>query len=785
MRPPLPNTQEDAAYLDQLAQHAATMGLPEDGLGDGQDAPVLGSHPDHFGQPESDPTTAAQPPPQFHDETDLAHPGLPLGSTMAGMDGHDGTIPGTQLAPDYELIPEPAESVDPKDAARAKAAAAAMYGSDFPLLKADQPSAAQWVAWARSLWERHRAGLQKTLHLVERNRLMRGGDQWVTSQGIGPWREPPKPRDAVRAVENMIAPALDQRVQILREQTPGFRTRPTTQDPSSAKKAEAQQMALEYSYHEQSMAEVLAEAAYWCGTDGVCFLGPYWHPDVGPASEMSQKPQGDVRTCVYRIEQVRVSANATSTHAPHYWILRETIPTAQAVSQHGIAVVDTSVGSGVDLASSMGNDRLGIDTPGVSELYREQETVDRYTVYCDRSEFLPQGLTLITCGEAEVVNAPLLYNVVPVIRMTDGSTDPAFFPVPVMNGWVAHQMRINALISKWIESIRVNAGGRFLMKSGTTATETLVGGTTSFLEVKGAFNQIGDVMQPVQGFSVGQDVKDALEREIMAFEQRSGWNDASRGSFSSDQSGRAILAVREQLERVFAPGVASAAHAMSLWAEAVLHIYKVMMTAPRLMGITGSGRPDLARMLTAEDFDGVSQVEIDPETLMPMPRSLRLYLLDQLYQTQVITAQEYRRRLPFAFTGSITTPDDGQEARAQRIADAMLQGQPAPEMRWTDNESIGQDVLERQILLQDSLDPSVVQVAMQRWTELAQQAAMKQGGGPPMPSPQGKPPHDGHPIDPAQAPLPGQNSSVATPPIQLGQSDQQQAALGFDATSPH
>lgn len=741
--------------LDAMAQSAADPMMQPDA------PPVLGSHPDHLsGQSEF-----AGPPPG--DSTALAPTDAPL--------------PAEQ----------PLASPDPQVAK----AAIALYGSDFPLIKGS-PTDAQWSSWAQGLWDRHRGGMRKVLHGAERNRFFRRGDQWISSHGMGPWREPPKPRDAVRAVENVIKPALDQRVQILREQVPGFRTRPTTQDVDAQKKAEAQQMALEYSYHEQDMAEVLAEAAYWVGTDGVAFLGPYWHPDVGPWSETEQAPMGDARTCVYRIEQVRVSANATATEAPHYWIVRETIPTAQAVAQHGPQVIggDDASSTGADLAAVMGTDRMGRDAPSIDELFRDQDTVDRYTVYCERSQFLPNGLTLVVVGNVVVFVGKLLYSVVPLVRMTDGSSDPAFYPEPIVNDWVPHQIRINALVSKWIESIRVNAGGRFLMKSGTVATETLVGGTTSVLEVKGAFNSINEAMTPVNGFSVGQDVKDALERERTTFEQKSGWNDASRGSFASDASGRAILAVREQLERTFAPGVASAANAMAKWGEVVLHIYGAMLSVPRTMAIVGKGRTDLGRQLTSEDFDGVAQVEIDAETLMPMPRSLKMSLLEQLYQEQVISAQEYRRRMPFSFTGSIETPDDTQDARAQRVVDAIRHGQPVPEMRWVDNEAIAQDALEREILLQDDLPPEIIAAAMQRWTQLAQQAQMKQGGMvPPMagapagaqgPNDPGQTlpggPPNPTPLDPMQAPLVGQNSSVAAQPVQ---SDQQQAAQQFDAMS--
>jgi len=59
-------------------------------------------------------------------------------------------------------------------------------------------------------------------------------------------REPPKPRDAPRR-DNMIGPALDQRLQLLTEQRPGFRRAPPL-NAQRHQKAEAQQFALEYQW---------------------------------------------------------------------------------------------------------------------------------------------------------------------------------------------------------------------------------------------------------------------------------------------------------------------------------------------------------------------------------------------------------------------------------------------------------------------------------------------------------------------------------------------------------
>jgi hypothetical protein len=142
----------------------------------------------------------------------------------------------------------------------------------------------------------------------------------------------------------------------------------------------------------------------------------------------------------------------------------------------------------------------------------------------------------------------------------------------------------------------------------------------------------------------------------------------------------------------------------------------------------GKGRPDLARAVSSSDFDGQSDVKVEPATLMPMPMAFRLYLLDNWLQTGVIDLKEYRRRQMFAVARDIGTPDEDQEARAKRVSDAIRMGGAVPPMRWQDNEAIHQDVLEREILLQDDLPEQVVEAAMERWNALAGQAAQKQGG---------------------------------------------------------
>jgi hypothetical protein len=191
---------------------------------------------------------------------------------------------------------------------------------------------------------------------------------------------------------------------------------------------------------------------------------------------------------------------------------------------------------------------------------------------------------------------------------------------------------------------------------------------------------------------------------------------------------------------------------------------------PRSLGAIGKGRPDLARAVSSSDFDGQSDVKVEAATMMPMPLSFRMYLLDNWLQTGVIDMKEYRRRQMFAVARDIATPDEDQEARAKRVADAIRMQTPVPEMRWQDNESIHQDVLERELLLQDDVEPAIIAAAQERWIALANQAQQKQGGGGPegqgTPAPTGAGPESGPPaasvpnFPPGQLPLAANNPPI-------------------------
>lgn len=706
-----------------------------------------------------------------------------------------------------DVLDEPAPT-DPEQAEQRQEALRTLYGESFPLAKTDEPMETDWPHWAKELWERHSAGVQTRLHLVERNRLFRKGVQWISAVGVGPWREPPKPRDAARVVRNLIAPALDQRVQIISEQRPGFQAEASSMDPKALRKAEAQQIALEYQWHAQNMQGVTRELAYWSGTDACAFGEVYWDPEAGPWDEFTvdvkgqplakprRAPLGDVRTRVRRIEHVRVSANASATQRPWYWIVKDVISRADAAAQYGTLLSRTPDESSVgalasDMTSTTGAQRMGFLLPEEDELLRDQDTVERYTVYCEPSEFLRQGLQLSVVGNVVAYLGPLLVGRVPLFRFTDGSSDPSFFPQAVMDNWIDAQMRVNAVLSKWVENVRLNAGPKLLGRENAISSETLIGGNMTVIGVKG----LGDISQsvrPLDSFSLSADAKELLAMETKAFEDMTGWNDTSRGQFSSEQSGRAILAIREQLERIFAPGVNAAADAMTEWARISLAFMRWGYDQPRTLAVMGASRPDLARQISSEDFDGAAEVFIDPETLMPMPRALRLFLLQDMRQRGDISPQEYRKRLPFAWVRSIGTPDEDHEARARRVVEAIRQsGNPnALPLLWQDNEAVHQDVLERELILPDDTPPPIRQAALQRWQMLAQQAAAKMGipqrtapgGQPGGPPPAGR----GSGAPPGGPPTAGSNPGTAAAPMLSvgGTADERRAGRQFDRMSP-
>jgi hypothetical protein len=751
--------------------------------------------------------------------------------------------------------PEDGDLVEPIE--RYRGLMVALYGSDFPLIRAfDQLTsndetfkvmgqmptleqmlplceASEWASWVRGRWSLHAAAVQMHLYLVARNRLFRARQQWVSSRNNGPWQTPAKSPESVRMVCDIIGPALDQRIQTITDQRPSFQVDPSALSPDEKRKAEGRQQALEFQYDQQEMERQTREAAYWAGTDGVAFWETRWDRDRGPWDEKmgnvpnQRKPLGDLKTQTRRCEQVRVSANATANEKPYYAIVRDVIPETESAYLYGAAGVQphgTSDSEGNSDNDSPGNQSDGI-LPSwvltqtiVGEGYRlsNVKTVERFTMYVDKHpDVLPDGLQVVILGH-NVVWGPgeLLFGCIPIVAIRDGSTDPSYYCRPIMEQWIPPQMGLNSAVSLWVNSARVNAGGRILAKPDAISRETFVGGGLSIVEVEGPGN-LGEMVLPIQGFSVGQDIKDLVAFFTKQIEDMSGYNDVSRGEVSNETA-TAVAAANEHIQRVFAPPVQAIATGFTEWSKINLAAMAWGYDIPRDVGAVGADRPDLARALSAKDFDGPSTVIVDAEKLLPMPKVYRLQIMDDWFNRGLITAQQYMRNVKFGSFKNLSTPDEDQEARAKRIADAIRTGQPIPQkpqapppmpvqdpnvpqdpmamqqsmmaqqqyqmaseqyaaqpmaIRWTDNEAIHQDVLEREILLHDDLDPQIIAIAMQRWKDLAAQAAEKQGAmvpqAPPAPG-GGEPPHA-----PGTQPSPSHDSGSVPP-----------GAMGGDSGTP-
>lgn len=678
-----------------------------------------------------------------------------------------------------------------EDQAKRKKAMKAIYGDDFPLILDREPSDWDWQRWADNRWVLHRPGVQHNIWMAERNRQFRAGYQYLSRiNSMGAWRETPIPRDAVRVIDNRIRPALAWAMQVVSEQRPGWQFKPTNTDADRERKAEAQQRAVEYQYDAQKKRLIDRESLYWAQTDGVSFQMTYWDPDKGPWEESSEwigkKPLGEMCTRVVRLEQVVVSSEATSNVAPMYWLVRDIMPMQYAVAMYGPEVADSPDQA---LLAQQTSQWSTTNQYAYAPLYQNQMTVARYFIFCDQKEWLPGGLTAIIVGRKLVYGPkPLLIGRVPMIRVTDGSEDPAFFPVPKMNLCIPAQMRINMLWSKWYESIRKNSGGRYATKTNAVSAETFIGGETSLLEVRTS-GDIRESFMPVQSFSVGNDIKEALDREISTIEQLTGYTKEARGQFENDESGRAILAQRETLERVFAPQSAALAEANTEWAKQAVLWMRFGWQMPRTVSVLGQNRTDLATQFSSADFDGVVDVTVDPSSMVPKPMSLEKWELDNAYDRKIIGPDEWRRRSRFGNTRDFQTPQEVQYARAKRISEQIKLRQPVEPVLWQENEAIVQNVLEEDIILAGGTEPDILQAALQRWQASAMQQSEKMMGQQAMagPPPQGGKP--GAPVkqDPRTQPLAGGNPSVAAAPTALqggpGVSNREAATARFEAAA--
>lgn len=594
------------------------------------------------------------------------------------------------------------------------------FGADFPDL--DEQDGKLWRKWIESQRKIQDPIMRdKRLHW-SRHRHFRNGHQWISTRDGRLWREPQADVNDVRAVLNVIGPALDFRLGLLAEQRPGFRYEPVGGGVSGRETAEAQQAVTEYYYFILRAWNVFLDAWFHAQTDGVAFVHVYVDMSKGPTREdidlippsderyaglQAQgytvlpdgnlelpyqdegKPadpgaeprilyEGEITNRVVLAHEALFDPEARSVNGPvdraRWGLIRRMRDVQQARLETGNPKLEsetliTSQSDVLDMPidRSMGWQR-GLP-PFPSRRQRVQDGVPEYLLWIAPDQHEPgleMGIWLRIIGNEIVERGKELPGgLIPLARVTDGSADTDIFPRPVMSDWIGDQVAINALLSTLLKHARWFAGGRVLALKNTLLEETYSNIVGSLVEYQGAKP---DVMNPV---AAGADAWRLLDWLIKKLEDKTGWNDIARGQLTGsggasaqDISGRAVLATRELFERTFGPVVRASAEGATEWASLIVEYAKWVFNTPRLIPAVG-GRGDLAKRISADELGTRPVVYVDAETMMPLPRALRQQLLEDMLDKQRISLAEYQKRSVYADVRNVNMGDADQWQRAQ------------------------------------------------------------------------------------------------------------------------
>jgi len=634
----------------------------------------------------------------------------------------------------------------------------ARYGEAFPGLNG---SAEEWSNYSDWLWRTQDGPMDDRMFLSEKVRLFREGHQWVSSQNGRTFSNPKPPKNVIRSVVNMIGPANDYRLGILEEQRPGAQVEPHGRTSEDRDAAEAQRRFIEWLAHRRDMQARLQRAMRHGQDWGCAALQGIWNTELGvrkdasitvvdeqgnetiiPLDENGQRmPEGtpphtyrdgDVDFLPIRGDQMRCDPEAFDVDDARYLQIRRLRLVSALVFEHGDKAREIK---GQPWGDTVANTR-GYLMPAVRQgeivpdpdRFSDLPVIEETTTYLAPSDMIPEGMMVLTAGHTVLHVGPLPFGpFIPVARFSDGSTNPDFFPLPAAYDWLDDQIAINMLTSRIMQNARLNSGGRLLAYQGSVVRDTYSNNIGSVVEWKGA--------QPptwLNSASVGEDTWNALQFHIQNIENKSGYTDVARGQVSSSmpESGRGILAIREQFERGMQPFVRAASRGMSATYKLGLRIAAWGYIQPRLTPIIGEDRPDLPRWITSADLARETDVYIDPATLMPEPRALKLQRAREELELQIIDVKEYRQ---IARTPGMTSALDRQRDRAKRInymleesADQIIQGAAMqPPVWWQDDPTTHQEILQ-EIILDDRKDPTLRQLASARWDyyALLQQAQL-------------------------------------------------------------
>lgn len=629
--------------------------------------------------------------------------------------GFGGDMPGNFNKPEPDITQTPALVNNQKERLQRK------FGADFPDL--NSTNGPDWRRWIEGQRKKQESIMRdKRLHWA-RHRHFRAGHQWISTRDGRLWREPQSDVNDLRPVLNIVGPALDFRLGILSEQRPGFRYEPLGGGVAARETAEAQQAVAEHYFYRLRAWNVFLDAWFHAQTDGVAFIHVYVDKTQGPSKEdLDLIPQddprfmglqaqgyevgedgllrlpyqdegipappdaparllfeGEISNKILLAHEVLFSPEARSINGPtepraRWALVRRMRDVQEARIETGDPTIEsemviTSQSDVLDMPidRSMGWQR-GLP-PFPTRRQRIIDGVPEYLLWIAPDHFEPgleKGKWLRLVGNVIVEQADELPGgCIPLARVTDGSADTDIYPRPVMSDWIGDQTAVNALLGALLKHARYFAGGRILATKNTILEETYSNVVGSVVEYQG--------MKPdvFPATAAGPDAWRLLDWLIKKLEDKTLWNDLSRGQLSQtgsaqDVSGRAVLASQQMLERGFGPMVRAAAESATEWAQIIVKHAQWLFDTPRMISQT-SGRGDLALKISKEQLDGLPMVYADPETLMPMPRALRQQLLEDQLDKGRISLATYQKRALYADVRDLQMGDTDQWQRAQWI----------------------------------------------------------------------------------------------------------------------
>ena len=606
----------------------------------------------------------------------------------------------------------------------------------------------------------------KRLHWM-RHRLFRKGRQWISTRDGRKWREVGADDNRLRVTGNFVGPALNFRLGILEEQRPGWKHEPMPGGgPDGRERAEGQQALVEHIFKTQKIWQLIKKVGFLNQTDGTSFLQVYLgDPDASQESaSKTVVPEGDeryqglvaqghkkvkggvrleaepgpaIKTAVVPAHQTWWDPEAQTPNGPDSPALWCFLRRPMAVETARLASGEMAMEGDARCPGDEDVD-WNLDTQYERGLppYPNRKTVGRQRQYCwEHVVYLRankvlggKGKWYRLIGDCLVEQGTLAGGLIPLARFTDGTPDDDIFVRPEMSDWIGDQMLLNSTLSIAAEYGRSHSGSRLLAMKDTQISETWNSIVGSIIEFNGPKPDV------LSALRANPDLWQLLQFALRSLENKTGWDDLGRGKIAGDSvkgfqdvSGRAVLAAIQQYERRFGPSIRAAAEGATEWAQLVVAHAQVAYTQAQMIPMTGRG--DLARAIDKDNIAGPCVVYLDPDTLVPLPRTLRNQMLVDLLDKNMISKAEYKKRAPFAEIRDVHMGDTDHWERAQWINTVLEQNwktlhkKSAEELYsvesgvlvlWQDDVNVHMEALQ-QLALDERKPWELRKMALDRW----------------------------------------------------------------------